>query len=375
MQIDPYLFKRQLEAFRAFVEEHERVPFVSFSSHPYTEKEEGYKYEVYKAARKALAFQDWKVTDIGSGKIAEATIAAIDVRDNNLVSWQTKHKTKAYLRQLLDEPKSQPDQLLRIEGCLFRLYREQHDEKSFSDLFSISIFKKSYRLLAYFFFLKDRLRYLPIVPTYFDRSFEYLGVDFKTTRSCSWKNYSDFVGLIGQLKEMLTESLSTENLSVEVTLLDAHSFAWMLAAQMESENKLANVQAYLDLPASEREAISKARVGQDRFRQSLINYWSRCAVTGCRETDLLRASHIKSWKESSPFEKTDPYNGLLLSPSLDVAFDTKYISFDNEGSILISKRLAAADAEALGIHPKMRLRHIEPEHRKYLSLHREQLLK
>src|SRR5262245_22750445 len=123
--IDPYLFERQLGAFRAFVEEHSRVPFVSFSSNPYTEEQEGYKYEIHKVAREALAFQSWKETDIGSGKIAEAAIAAIEVPGSNLVPWQGRFGDEARPHKPLYDAKSQPDQLPRIEGCFFKLYRDQ----------------------------------------------------------------------------------------------------------------------------------------------------------------------------------------------------------------------------------------------------------
>ena len=47
----------------------------------------------------------------------------------------------------------------------------------------------------------------------------------------------------------------------------------------------------------------------------------RCAVTGLDLPLLLRASHIKPWRDSDNRERLDPYNGLLLSPSYDAAFD------------------------------------------------------
>ena len=55
--IDPYLFQRQFEAFRTFVEEKVGIAFISFASNPFTEKEEGYKYEIHHAGRNALAVQ------------------------------------------------------------------------------------------------------------------------------------------------------------------------------------------------------------------------------------------------------------------------------------------------------------------------------
>lgn len=166
-----------------------------------------------------------------------------------------------------------------------------------------------------------------------------------------------------------------EHLSGEVSLLDAHSFAWMLADQMEHENRLADVRDYLLLPYTEREAIVKARIGQGRFRESLIDYWAACAVTGCSEVALLRASHIKPWAKATLEERLSLYNGLLLSPALDACFDSGYVSFDDEGKILISEHFKADDARCLGVHSDMCLKRIEPEHKKYLGFHREHVFK
>jgi predicted restriction endonuclease len=362
--INPYLFEQQVRAFKSYVEEQSGLAFVSFASNPYTEKQEGYKYEIHRAGREALAFQAWKQSDIGTGDIVGAVIAAIEIPNSNLVPWQGRFGKEARPHQPLYEAENQQDQLPHIEECLFKLYREEHDEESFARL--VGVFGKTYPLIAYLFFLKDRSKYLPIAPTFFDRAFEHLGAEFKTAHRCSWENYSIYVALIGELKAMLTE-----NLGGEVTLLDAHSFAWMLAAQMAQENKLANVQEYLSLPATEREAIVKARVGQGKFRQTLINYWSVCAVTGCKEEGLLRASHIKPWAKATLVERLSLYNGLLLSPALDACFDSGYVSFDDDGRILISERFRAEDAYALGINADMRLKRVEPEHKKYLAFHRE----
>lgn len=366
-QIDPVLFQLQFAAFKKFVEEKTGVIFTSFASHPHVEKE-GYKYEIHRAAREALAFQTWKKSDIGSGKIIAATIKSIEFQKNNLVPWQAKYGDEARPHHPLYTAQNEQSQKQKIETCLFQLYHEQRDEESFSEL--VNIFGKEYPLIAYLFFLKDRSQYLPIKPKFLDKSFSYLGAEFKTSQRCSWENYQIFVGLIGELKAMLAETLLTE-----VTLLDAHSFAWILATDMESESKLADVQGYLNLSVTERDAIVKARIGQGKFRQSLIEYWSKCAVTGCSETQLLRASHIKPWSKASPTDRLSLYNGLLLSPSLDACFDSGFISFDDNGKILISPRLSKENAEALSINPEMQLQKIAPEHKVYLSYHRENIYK
>ena len=311
--IDPYLFECQLEAFRKFVEEKSGLPFVSFASDPYIEKHEKYKSEIYHAGRAALAFQAWENSALGSGKIAQAVVKAIEMPKNNLVRWQARYGETARPHQPLYEAKKQQEDLLRIERCLFALYREQQEESSYNEL--VDIFGKIYPLLAYLFFLKDRSRYLPIAPTFFDRAFDLLGAEFKTSHKCSWENYLVYISLIRELKTLLAESLDPQ-----ATLLDAHSFAWILAAQMWKAKKTADIHKYLSLSSSERETIVKARIGQGRFRQNLIDYWSACAVTGCKEEHLLRASHIKPWSKASLEERLDLYNGLLLSPALDACF-------------------------------------------------------
>jgi hypothetical protein len=114
----------------------------------------------------------------------------------------------------------------------------------------------------------------------------------------------------------------------------------------------------------------KQRIGQDDFRDKLINYWGECAVTGLKETKLLKASHIKPWSDSSDEERLDVYNGLLLSANLDAAFDAGLISFDNQGRIMISSRFSAKEAQLAGIESIMQLKKIERQHKAYLVYHR-----
>jgi len=123
---------------------------------------------------------------------------------------------------------------------------------------------------------------------------------------------------------------------------------------------------------TEIERLVVQRVGQDIFRNALMNYWGgACAVIDVREPRLLRASHIKPWKDcATDAERLDVYNGLLLSAHLDAAFDALLISFDDEGRILISAALSEPDRAALGIRPELRLTKLAPAHRAHLAWHR-----
>nr|NJM04899.1 hypothetical protein [Desulfobacula sp.] len=261
-QIDPFLFEQQFKSFKLFVEEKSNLPFRSFASHPFTEKNEGYKRKIYSAAREALSFQAWLKTDIGTGDIIRATIDAIEIPGSNLVPWHGRFGKRARPHQPLYEALGIKTNLSNIEACLYKLYREPKDDESFDQI--IDIFGKHYSIVAYFFFIKDRSKFLPIAPTFFDKAFELLGADFKTSRRCSWENYTTYIDLIRDIKLLLSEHLSTE-----VALLDAHSFAWVLSSQMQKENKTADVKDYLKLTGTERKAIINARIGQGNLEKAL----------------------------------------------------------------------------------------------------------
>lgn len=112
-----------------------------------------------------------------------------------------------------------------------------------------------------------------------------------------------------------------------------------------AEEDIAAAKPDLDkLPETTRKAIIDARRGQGKFREELINYWKGCAVTGCDMYKLLRASHIKPWRNSNDNDRLNHYNGILLTANLDLAFDQGLISFDRDGNILIKNDLFNKDA-------------------------------
>lgn len=128
---------------------------------------------------------------------------------------------------------------------------------------------------------------------------------------------------------------------------------------------------------TEAERLVVQRVGQNIFRDALMEYWgSACAVLGVREPSLLRASHIKPWSEcETDAERLDVYNGFLLAAHLDAAFDAFLISFNDDGAIVLSDALTASDREFLGINLSLRLTKVAPAHHSRLAWHRARLRK
>jgi putative restriction endonuclease len=81
-------------------------------------------------------------------------------------------------------------------------------------------------------------------------------------------------------------------------------------------------------PSTESESWRAARLGQTKFRQSLLERYSgRCAISEINMPEVLRASHIKPWCNASNKERLDPDNGLLLAVHLDTLFDKGLIIF------------------------------------------------
>jgi hypothetical protein len=73
--------------------------------------------------------------------------------------------------------------------------------------------------------------------------------------------------------------------------------------------------------------------------------------------------------DSTPKQRLDSNNGLLLSANLDALFDKGLITFDKTGQMQISKRVDAKHRRALGL-PKP-LRFVPKELVAYLKFHQD----
>lgn len=133
-----------------------------------------------------------------------------------------------------------------------------------------------------------------------------------------------------------------------------------------------NDTAHLGDTEAERE--QKVRIGQSRFRSALMDYWNAtCPLTGVREPELLRASHIIPWAAcSSDQERLNVHNGLLLSALWDAAFDAGLVSFDDLGRPVPSPRLSDDARTAMDLDAVAQLP-LSNQHRERLKWHRENI--
>ena len=125
----------------------------------------------------------------------------------------------------------------------------------------------------------------------------------------------------------------------------------------------------------EKVRMQKSRRGQGIFRQNVRSIERGCRVTGVRQISHLRASHIKPWRESNDFEKLDGNNGLLLAPHIDHLFDGGWISFADNGDLLVSSRLAQDLLSSWQIPTASNVGAFNEAQCKYLTFHRDLVFK
>lgn len=115
------------------------------------------------------------------------------------------------------------------------------------------------------------------------------------------------------------------------------------------EQECSRIIGSSELPDTEKQALIKARRGQGLFRQRVSRLERFCRVTRVDRPEHLIASHIKPWRESDNHERLFEGNGLLLTPTIDHLFDRGFISFENNGELLISPVAHEESLNRMGI--------------------------
>lgn len=130
-----------------------------------------------------------------------------------------------------------------------------------------------------------------------------------------------------------------------------------------------------EIPETERKALVKSRVGQGRFKMNVAQIEHRCRITKVDRIEHLRASHLKPWRDSSNNERLDGENGLLLTPTIDHLFDRGFISFEDNGLLLVSPVAHTPSLEKMGVSVsgKTNVGSFVEGQKQYLEFHRENI--
>ena len=197
-----------------------------------------------------------------------------------------------------------------------------------------------------------------------------------------------------------TVQLPTGRLTEELARIEDGFMATGLAFQAPSERALGNLLSHAarlartlpDLPrqnyeqavaeelfylsqstaSTEVERLVRQRVGQNVYRESLLDYWGgACAVTGIAVPELLRASHARAWSEcTTDADRLNVFNGFLLVAHLDALFDRHLMTFSTTGEATFAPPISTEVKLRLGITDSLKLRWLSPGHEPFLTEHR-----
>ncbi len=142
-------------------------------------------------------------------------------------------------------------------------------------------------------------------------------------------------------------------------------------AEWAAEAAAVGIGLRRDLLPSERAQLLRARRGQGVFRQNVEQYEHGCRLTKVLDRRHLRAVHIKPWYTCDDREMLDGCNGLLLAPHVQHLFERGYISFADDGAVLVSRRLNPSVLAAWGVTLPCQAGPFRAEQQAYLACHRD----
>jgi len=140
------------------------------------------------------------------------------------------------------------------------------------------------------------------------------------------------------------------------------------------EDRIENdIRVMTSVSDTEKDQLIRARRGQGVYRANVMEVEKRCRVTGIEDPTHLRASHIKPWRDSDNSERLDGNNGLMLSPHIDHLFDGGFISFGNDGTLIVSAKLDRTIMMAWNIPSNLCVGKFNEKQSYYLDYHRNNI--
>ena len=132
-----------------------------------------------------------------------------------------------------------------------------------------------------------------------------------------------------------------------------------------------------NLDTTTKAQVIAARRGQGVFKGRVSEFENCCRLTQIKTPGFLIASHIKPWRLCSvAAERLDGANGLLLTPNADLLFDRGYITFKDNGALVVSSRLTELDRNLFAVGGCLSNKVLKAFHerqRAYMAFHRDQV--
>lgn len=115
------------------------------------------------------------------------------------------------------------------------------------------------------------------------------------------------------------------------------------------------------------------RLKQGEYREALLKNMPFCPFTNVADDRILVACHIKPFAAcDSDDERYDCKNGVTMTPTYHTLFDLGFISFENDGRLLVSPYLSNVTKSRLNLRDGMSVR-LQTGSDKYLEYHRNNI--
>jgi hypothetical protein len=219
-------FENAFKQFELNLLEYNGSSFSGFHSRTIAQLE-GYKTEIRKIALRRLQAEEWRIDEIGTGRILSSLIDSIEIREsaelrNNLVAWEARPGQPSLTLQLRQDV-GQGNNRQQFERAIFDLFRGRVDHKG-SLVRIVELIGRRYSLVAYIFYLVDDSLFMPIAPRTFDRAFATLGFGVRMSGNCSWENYWAYNDAIRKVQKAFVDWKGIP----DTRLIDAHSWIWLM---------------------------------------------------------------------------------------------------------------------------------------------------
>lgn len=335
---------------------------------------EGYKHRFLGKAAEILCIDCWNESNLMDMNVTQKISNCWDIPmdsfgPNNLLDYHDK----IYCQDLFEKDCE------NAASIIYQIICGDNEQQAFED--ATLFFGKRYSIISFLFFLKNIRKentYVHVRPKHMKKNFEILGISAECLHSATWENYREYCTIMRDIENRLKSEFD------KVDIIDAHSFVWLADVAEEYAitdqtgqlfarfEEIEQQTEKLEILGSEREVIRKARVNHSKFRELLCQRYEHCCLCGVAAPELLVASHIQPWCKSNSQEKVDIDNGFLFCPNHDWLFDRGWISFDEDGEILISDKLSQNNRQFMNIHEHMHIKLTEGN-KKYLKYHRENI--
>ena len=276
------------------VSDHAGISFVDEST--FLGHEENYKSQCAGKAQDALEIPRWKENWIGSNQ--EIRFRAIKAM-NRLGNLVDLHQKTRFRNNLDPERKEYRKDAERV---LYDLFKSRvADKDAFEE--AVNVFGGHYDTVAGLFFIKDRTKYLPVRPTFFEESFDLLGIDYKMSFQCSWENYTGFIRIVKKIRDIMQDVIP----GVSIRPIDAHSFLWIIRQErFRNWNPVAEAASAIERETEEY--LERKAEGRGVRTSRLVPQYSRSAEV-VRLTKERAKGLCELCGEPAPFRdrKGQPY--------------------------------------------------------------------